>query len=98
MLQSAKNRFADAPGFDFRIGEMEHLPLRDAEADFVLMSLVLHHLADPARGLQEANRILKTGHDLLIIDLAKHRGRIPAQKIRRPQARISSGGDQPVVE
>jgi ArsR family transcriptional regulator len=36
------------------------------------MSLVLHHLASPFSGIIEANRILKTGDTLLIIDLAKH--------------------------
>jgi DNA-binding transcriptional ArsR family regulator len=80
MLQSAKNRFSGTAGYDFRIGEMEHLPLRDSEVDFVLMSFVLHHLSDPVEGLREANRILKTGHDLLVIDLVKHKDESLRQK------------------
>jgi ArsR family transcriptional regulator len=72
MIQAARDRLPAGDGFDLRIGEMEHLPLRDGEADFVLMSLVLHHLAAPFAGVAEANRILKTGDTAVILDLAKH--------------------------
>ena len=80
MLKAASARFPSDLGYDLRIGEMEHLPLRDGEADFVLMSLVLHHLASPLAGIAEANRILKTGDSIMIIDLRKHGNEVLRKK------------------
>ncbi len=59
--------------FDFRIGELEHLPLRDLEADCVIINMVLHHLYYPLAGLIEANRVLKKSGTLLVADLTKHK-------------------------
>jgi len=59
--------------FDFRIGELEHLPLRDMEADCVVINMVLHHLNYPLLGLKEANRVLKKSGALLVVDLGKHK-------------------------
>ena len=80
MLKTALNRFPPEQGYDLRIGEMEHLPLRDGEADFVLMSLVLHHLSSPFVGIGEANRILKSGGMFMIIDLGKHENEVLRKK------------------
>lgn len=55
-----------------RIGELSHLPLRDHEADFASVNLVLHHLADPAAGLAEIHRILSPGGSLFISDFLLH--------------------------
>ena len=51
----------DSDRLSLRIGELCHLPLKDHEADFASVNLVLHHLADPAAGLAEIQRILKPG-------------------------------------
>ncbi len=72
MLKTTRDRFAGQNGFDLRMGEMEHLPLRDGEADFALINMVLHHLSDPYSGLLEANRILNHGGMLVIADFDKH--------------------------
>ena len=34
---------------DFRLGDLEHLPVADGEVDAVMACMVLHHLSDPAR-------------------------------------------------
>ena len=47
MLEAAAKRLPDSPGVSLRIGDLEHLPLRDAEADAAVMSLVLHRLVAP---------------------------------------------------
>lgn len=73
MLDAARQRFSrDSGQVDLRIGEMEHLPLRDAEADLAVINMVLHHLPTPADGLREAYRVLKPGTPLIIVDLDKH--------------------------
>lgn len=55
-----------------RIGDLEHLPLRDAETEFACMSLVLHHLFNPQTVFKEVNRILKPNGFLLIVDFMQH--------------------------
>ena len=70
---AGSNPGTDNPeGFDFRIGEMEHLPLRDKEADYAVINMVLHHLNSPAEGLDEAFRVLKSNGKLIVADLGKH--------------------------
>lgn len=58
--------------YSLRIGELDHLPLRDHEADFACINLVLHHLSDPAAALGEAHRILAAGGRLLVTDFLRH--------------------------
>jgi len=77
MLELARRRFAAGqPGGEthvsLRIGELEHLPLRDGEAHFACINLVLHHLSDPLAALQEIRRILQPGGLLLATDFNKH--------------------------
>ena len=79
MLELARRRFAAAgePGGDeahvsLRIGELEHLPLRDGEAHFACINLVLHHLSEPLPALREIRRILRPGGLLLATDFDKH--------------------------
>jgi len=73
MLAQLKSRFDDKNGrIDLRIGAIEHLPMKDGEADTAVINMVLHHLPSPFNGIAEANRILKTGGHLYIIDLDKH--------------------------
>jgi ArsR family transcriptional regulator len=58
---------------DFRLGDMEELPIRDARVDLVFFSQSLHHALHPERAVAEANRILRPGGRIVILDLAKHR-------------------------
>jgi ArsR family transcriptional regulator len=58
---------------EYRLGDMEELPIRDAAVDLVWVSQSLHHALHPERALSEANRILRPGGRILILDLVKHR-------------------------
>lgn len=77
MLDLCRKRFADTPkakeNLSLRIGELEHLPLRDQEADFASINLVLHHLEKPAQALAEARRILSPQGRLFVSDFLRHR-------------------------
>ncbi len=58
---------------DYRLGDMEELPLADAEVDLVFFSQSLHHTLHPQRALAEAERVLRRGGRMVILDLVKHR-------------------------
>jgi 2-polyprenyl-3-methyl-5-hydroxy-6-metoxy-1,4-benzoquinol methylase len=47
-------------------GNLERLPLHDAEFDLVVSIQVLEHLLDPAAGLRELARVLRPGGTLLL--------------------------------
>jgi len=73
MLEEARKQFS-LPGekIDLRIGEIEHLPLRDNEANTAIINMVLHHLPDPVSAFKEINRILKKRNSFIIVDFLKH--------------------------
>lgn len=73
MLALARRRCAAAgEAVQLRLGELEHLPLRDGEAEAAVLNLVLHHLRAPLDGLREAHRVLAGGGLLLVTDFARH--------------------------
>ena len=58
---------------DYRLGDMEELPIDDAAVDLVFFSQSLHHALHPDRAVREGARILRPGGRIAILDLAKHR-------------------------
>ncbi len=72
MLEEAGRRFSGIDGIDLRLGDIEHLPLGDAEADCAVMSLVLHHLAQPRDAFAEVARILRKDGSFVIADFLSH--------------------------
>ncbi len=58
---------------DYRLGDMEKVPIDDASVDLVFFSQSLHHALHPERALQEAWRILRVGGRIAILDLVRHR-------------------------
>lgn len=73
MLREARKKFAkDSRIVDFRLGELEHLPVGNEEVDLVVISMALHHLSVPEAAISEASRILQSGGRLIIADFDKH--------------------------
>lgn len=73
MLEEARKHYElDRDGIDLRIGELEHLPLREEEADIALTNLVLHHLSEPKKTISEVYRILKPKGYFIIVDFLLH--------------------------
>jgi ArsR family transcriptional regulator len=72
MLQAARRRLRDLPNVQVRRGELEALPIADAELDAATLLLVLHHLPDPAAALAETRRVLKPGGRVVIADMLPH--------------------------
>ncbi|MGD0547879.1 MAG: metalloregulator ArsR/SmtB family transcription factor [Terracidiphilus sp.] len=58
---------------EYRLGDMEELPIEDRVVDLVFFSQSLHHALHPERAIKEAWRILAPGGRIVILDLLKHR-------------------------
>ena len=72
MLQAARKNLAGRKHIELRHGSLEKLPIDNGELDIALMILVLHHMPEPKRVLEEAARSLKPGGRLLILDMMPH--------------------------
>lgn len=57
---------------EWKRGELEKLPLKDASVDVALLSQALHHAASPEKALAEAVRIVKPGGRVLLLELRAH--------------------------
>ncbi len=68
--QALRNGVAN---IEFRIGDMEEIPIRSGEIELAFFSQSLHHALHPARALEEAARILSPGGRIVILDLVRHR-------------------------
>jgi ubiquinone/menaquinone biosynthesis C-methylase UbiE len=63
MIQSASSRSSQ---IDWHIADAEEIPLDNESFDGAIVTLALHHFADPLRVFQELARILKSGSNLVI--------------------------------
>jgi len=76
MLEEARGRLRDITPdrteVEFRQGELDALPIADAELDGAVAAMVLHHLPELAPALQEMLRVLKPGGTLSVVELMPH--------------------------
>ncbi len=58
---------------EFRLGDMEEVPIKAGAVELVFFSQSLHHALHPERAVAEAARILSPGGRVVILDLVQHR-------------------------
>ena len=57
---------------EYRLGDLEELPLATGEVDLALFHQSLHHAMHPKKAVEEAWRILRPGGRIVVLDLLKH--------------------------
>jgi ubiquinone/menaquinone biosynthesis C-methylase UbiE/biotin operon repressor len=57
---------------EYRLGDLEDVPIPSGSVDLAFLSQALHHAAHPEKAIAEAWRILKPGGRVEILDLNRH--------------------------
>jgi ubiquinone/menaquinone biosynthesis C-methylase UbiE len=60
MLEQARSKPHQRP-VRYEIGRGESIPLPDSSVDLIFMSMIFHHLDDPALAARECRRVLRAG-------------------------------------
>ena len=63
---------AGVKNLEYRLGDLEELPVESGTVDLALLHQSLHHALHPARAVAEAARILKPNGRIVVMDLLKH--------------------------
>ncbi len=57
---------------EFRLGNLENPPIDENSVDLVVLSQALHHAERPDQALASVHKILRTGGQLMMLDLLAH--------------------------
>lgn len=76
---------------DYRLGDLEDLPIESFSCHIALFHQSLHHILHPERAVAEAARILLPGGRVAIVDLMRHR----FEQARELYAHVWPGFSQP---
>jgi DNA-binding transcriptional ArsR family regulator len=76
MLEEARKRLENTRGctaVEYRLGELDALPIDDQQVDGAVCAMVLHHLEHAQRPLEEMFRICRPGGTAVLMELSPHK-------------------------
>ena len=86
------------PNVEFRLGEIEALPVADASVDLILSNCVINLSPEKSRVFREAFRVLKPGGRLAIADVVATKALPAALRAKLSAIGACVGGATPVAE
>src|SRR6185369_10049343 len=69
---AAKAKKNNLKNLEFRLGDLQTPPIEPDSVDLVVLSQALHHALEPAKAIAAAHKILKSGGQVMVLDLARH--------------------------
>jgi len=69
---AAKAKKNNLKNLEFRLGDLQHPPVEPESVDLAILSQALHHAEDPGQAIAAVHKIIKSGGQIMILDLAKH--------------------------
>src|SRR5438093_536137 len=69
---AAKAKKNGLKNLEFRLGDLENPPIEPQSVDLVVLSQALHHAAVPANAISSGFKMLRSGGQIMILDLLQH--------------------------
>jgi len=69
---AAKAKKNGLKNLEFRLGDLENPPVEPQSVDLAILSQALHHAAVPANAVGSAFKMLRSGGQIMILDLLQH--------------------------
>jgi ubiquinone/menaquinone biosynthesis C-methylase UbiE len=70
---AAKAKKNNLKNLEFRCGDVQNPPVEPESVDLAILSQALHHAEEPAKAIAAAYKMLKSGGQIMILDLLKHK-------------------------
>lgn len=93
MLAEARRRLGHLETVEIRRGDLEALPIDSATLDAAVLALVLHHIPDPSRVLEEVARVLRPSGRVLVVDMLPH----DREELARSMGHVWLGFGEPAI-